>query len=88
MPADLTTEEQKYILGAQGNLWTEYIPTPEKAEYMAFPRGAAIAETTWTPADRKNLQDFLSRMKVQQERYSYMKVNAANIKSKPVVENK
>lgn len=88
MPADLTTEEQKYILGAQGNLWTEYIPTPDKAEYMAFPRGAAIAETTWTQADRKNLQDFLSRMKVQQERYSYMKVNAANIKSKPVVENK
>ena len=48
MPAGLTARRRPHILGAQGNLWTEYIPTPAHAEYMTFPRIAAMAEAGWT----------------------------------------
>ena len=48
MPADLTPEEQKYIIGVQANLWTEYIPTYSQVEYMELPRMAALSEIQWT----------------------------------------
>jgi hexosaminidase len=69
IPAALTPGEAKHILGVQGNLWTEYIPTPEHAEYMAFPRGAAIAETGWSPDAKKNYAGFKARMIQQFKRY-------------------
>jgi hypothetical protein len=46
-------EEAKYILGAQGNVWTEYILTPEHVEYMAVPRMLALAEVLWTPKEKE-----------------------------------
>lgn len=50
-----------HILGLQGNLWCEYISTPEHAEYMLYPRMFAIAETGWSPAARKDFFDFRGR---------------------------
>src|SRR5690606_8030031 len=58
VPKSLTDEEAKYILGVQANLWTEYIKTPEHAEYMAFPRVSALSEIAWTPTDKKDWEDF------------------------------
>ncbi len=75
MPSELTPEEQKYILGIQGNVWTEYIPTPEHMEYMAFPRAFAIAETGWTPERLKDFDDFLSRLEILKKRYDAIGIN-------------
>jgi hexosaminidase len=66
---------KKYILGIQGNLWTEYIPTPEQAEYMTFPRATAIAEVAWVPSGGKNFEDFATRLKEHVKRMDYLKVN-------------
>jgi hexosaminidase len=61
LPAALTPDEQKYVLGVQGNTWTEYIPTNNKLEYMLFPRAIAIAEVGWTKPENKNYEDFTTR---------------------------
>jgi hexosaminidase len=73
--AELNAEEQKHILGLQGNLWAEYIPTPQNMEYMAYPRMFAISETGWTPASKKDFEDFLSRFGVQRMRYDKIGIN-------------
>ncbi len=75
MPSELTPEEQKYILGVQGNVWTEYIPTPEHLEYMAFPRAFAIAESGWTPDRLKDFEDFLARLEILKKRYDAIGIN-------------
>ncbi|MBS1635587.1 MAG: beta-N-acetylhexosaminidase [Bacteroidetes bacterium] len=63
-PGVLNAEESKYIMGAQGNVWTEYILTGNQVEYMAVPRMCALAEVLWTPAEKKSFVFFLSRLKV------------------------
>ena len=68
-PKELTAEEQKHVLGVQGCLWTEIIPTPEILEYMAYPRTFAIAETGWTPDNQKDFDSFLFRLGVLSKRY-------------------
>ena len=75
LPAELTPEEQKYILGVQGNVWTEYISTSEHMEYMAFPRAFAIAEIGWTPERLKDFEDFLARLDVLKKRYDALSLN-------------
>jgi len=75
IPEELSAEEGKHILGAQGNVWTEYIPTPEHAEYMAVPRMIAIAEIDWSPAKLRNWDDFRERLESQYTRLEYMGVN-------------
>lgn len=57
-PAVLTPEQQKYIEGVQANLWTEYIPTDAKVEYMLLPRLMALSEVAWSPLANKNFKDF------------------------------
>lgn len=74
VPSKLTPEEAKHILGGQGNVWTEHIPTPERAEYQAIPRMTALAEVLWTPADMRNWDDFQSRLVKQFERFDKMNV--------------
>ncbi len=59
---ELTEDEKKYILGAQGNVWTEYMKTPEKVEYMVFPRALALAEVVWSPLEKKDFADFQKRL--------------------------
>ena len=74
----LTPEQGKYILGAQANLWTEYIASPAHAQYMLLPRLAALAEVQWTAPEKKNYADFLKRLGnllnyYQKEGYHYAK---------------
>lgn len=61
-PAVLSKEEGKYILGAQANLWSEYISTPEHVEYMIMPRMAALAEVVWGTSNPVNYKDFQNRL--------------------------
>ena len=77
VPSKLTTKEAKHILGAQANLWTEYIDSPAKAEYMAYPRAIALAEALWTPASRKDWKGFVQRLDQHLERLDGLKVNYA-----------
>ena len=63
MPTELSAAEQKFILGVQGNIWTEYITNPESVEYMAFPRAIALAEIGWMQAGPHNFEDFAQRLK-------------------------
>ena len=74
-PKELTDEEKRYILGAQGNVWTEYIKTPEKVEYMVFPRLLALAEVVWSPLEAKNYADFTRRLQYQFQRLDKQNVN-------------
>jgi hexosaminidase len=58
----LTDAEKPLVLGVQGNLWTEWVPTFQRMWYMAFPRMIAIAELGWSKPERMNLQDFQQRL--------------------------
>ncbi len=69
VPEVLTPEEQKYIIGVEGCVWTEYMPTPARVEYMAWPRMAAIAEAGWTDGEKKDWDGFTHRLETQFERY-------------------
>jgi hexosaminidase len=75
VPKELSEDEKKYILGAQGNVWTEYMKTPDKVEYMAFPRMLAMAEVAWSPAESKNFEDFQRRLAYQFARLDKQNVN-------------
>ena len=72
---ELTEAEKKYILGAQGNVWTEYLETPEAVEYMVFPRMLALSEVVWSPLDAKNYADFSRRMNRQYQTLDRQNVN-------------
>ena len=61
VPASLTAEQAKLVYGVQGNLWVEYIPTPEHVEYMIYPRMLALAEVAWSTPERKSWPDFHTR---------------------------
>ena len=78
IPKELTKEEAKYVLGAQGNVWTEYIPTPEKVEYMAFPRAIALSEVVWSSSENKNYDGFINRLEHFNKRLDALNVNYAN----------
>jgi hexosaminidase len=77
VPKGLTDDQKKYILGSQGNLFTEYIADWAYVEYMTFPRECAIAERTWTPLDKKSYNEFLTRLRQYSKRLDIMKVNYA-----------
>lgn len=62
VPAALTEEQSRHILGAQANLWTEYIHSSEHVEYMILPRMAALAEVQWTQPEKKDFKDFTKRL--------------------------
>jgi len=74
-PARLTADEHKYIWGVQANLWTEYIASPAKVEYMIFPRMAALAEVAWTQPQNKNYADFKNRLQNEIARYKLWKAD-------------
>jgi len=62
VPAELTPEEAKHILGVQGNLWSEYIYSDYMRDYLTFPKMFAVAETAWTPLEKKDFPDFCARL--------------------------
>lgn len=62
IPAELTAEQARHVLGSQGQLWSEYIPTREHLDCMAFPRLCALAEVLWSPKDQRDWVDFQRRL--------------------------
>ena len=77
MSKELTPAEQKFVLGAQANIWTEYIPTTQQVEYMAMPRIAALADVQWTQPDKKNYAHFLKRIPQLLRLYDFLDYNYA-----------
>lgn len=75
IPKELTADEAKYVLGAQANIWTEYLEKPENVEYMAFPRMLALAEVVWSPLESKNFADFQKRIASHYGRLDRQNVN-------------
>jgi len=78
IPEELNEEESKYVLGAQGNIWTEYIKTSEHVEYMAFPRIFAMSEVVWSKQENKNYADFVKRVENFHKRLDALDINYAN----------
>jgi hexosaminidase len=67
-------DHAELILGAQGNVWTEWMPDSTDVERMAYPRAAAMAEVTWTPQKGKDLSDFMRRLAAHYARLDYLDV--------------
>ncbi|MBV6457905.1 MAG: Beta-hexosaminidase [Fimbriimonadaceae bacterium] len=74
LPA-MTAEQARHVMGAQFQIWTEYIPDGSRVEYMAYPRGCALAEVVWSPKDQRNVEDFLARLPFHLDRLAAMGVN-------------
>lgn len=68
-PATLTSEQREHIIGIEAPLWTEYIITEDRDEWMLFPRAAALAEVAWTPLARRNWNSFQERLPAEMRRY-------------------
>jgi len=75
IPEKLDAKYQAHILGAQGNVWTEYIPNLKQVEYMAFPRLSALSEVAWSPKGARNYDDFLRRLETEYQRLDQLGVN-------------
>ncbi len=78
IPEVLNEEEAKYIIGAQGNVWTEYMKTEDAVEYMVFPRILAISEVVWSENENKDYKGFVNRLEHFYERMDYLEINYAN----------
>ena len=75
VPKELNAQQATYVLGAQGNLWTEYVANPSKAEYQLFPRLSALSEVLWSTKENKNWPAFQDKMKTQYGRYKIWGAN-------------
>jgi hexosaminidase len=75
VPAELTAEEARHILGAQANIWTEYMPDFQQVEYMLLPRLLALSEAVWSKKELRNYQDFSRRIVPHYERLAAKEVN-------------
>ena len=75
VPTELSAQEAKHVLGAQGQIWTEYMPEPKRVEYMAWPRLSALAEVLWSPRETRDLASFKSRLETHLERLAILDVN-------------
>ncbi len=75
IPKELNAEQGKYVLGAQGNVWTEYMLNPAKVEYMIFPRLSALSEVLWSPKEKKDWPAFQSKIETMKKRYDIWGAN-------------
>jgi hexosaminidase len=75
VPGTLPPEDTGHILGAQGNLWTEYIANLQYAEYMIFPRLTALAEVDWSSPSARDFEDFSRRLQVEFLRLDELGIN-------------
>jgi hexosaminidase len=78
IPKELPAEKHKFIIGAQGNLWSEYIPTADHMEYMAYPRACALAEVLWSAEKKESFDEFKRRLKVHYHFLDEMGINYHN----------
>ena len=77
IPEELSKKESEFVLGVQGNIWTEYMHSGDKVEYMAYPRASALSEVTWSPKSKQNWTDFWRRLQTHFDRLEVLGVNAA-----------
>jgi hexosaminidase len=75
VPKELTAQQATYVLGAQGNVWTEYMSNPSKVEYMLFPRLSALSEVLWSAKENKNWPAFQTKLESQYKRYKVWGAN-------------
>lgn len=75
IPKELNEQQAKYVLGAQGNVWTEYMANPAKVEYMIFPRLSALSEVLWSPKESKNWTEFQTKIETMKKRYTMWGAN-------------
>ncbi len=75
VPEELTPTEARHVLGAQGNVWTEYMKTADYVEYMVFPRLLALAEVVWSPKSIRNWEHFVTRLPHQFRLLDRLNVN-------------
>ena len=75
IPAELSAEQAKHVLGGQGQLWGERIPDRNRREYMAYPRACALIETLWTPKDQRDYKTFVTRLRHHVQRLDAAGVN-------------
>ena len=75
----------KYILGGQGNLWAEKVPTMSFAFYMTYPRALALSETFWSPKEKKDWNSFISRVENQFERFDMANLNISKAVLDPII---
>jgi hexosaminidase len=75
IPEDIDPDKAHHILGGQGNVWTEYIPTSEQVEYMAYPRTIAIAEVVWSHPEERDYDAFEERLKRHMPHMKAMGIN-------------
>jgi len=75
LPKEMDPADHKYVLGAQANLWTEYISNTAKAEYMVFPRISALSEVLWTNKENKSWPSFERKLLHEFKRYDNFKIN-------------
>ncbi len=85
VPGALNAEQAKHILGAQGNLWTEYITNPAKVEYMIFPRMVALSEVLWSQKEKRDWNNFERRLPVLFEKLNKEKINYSRAYFEPKV---
>lgn len=70
VPQKLNPAKHAFIMGAQANVWTEYMDNTKKVEYMIFPRMSALSEVLWSPKGKRNWNDFSVRLQEQRKRYN------------------
>jgi hexosaminidase len=75
IPKELSAEDEKYVLGAQANVWTEYMNNVPKVEYMIFPRVSALSEVLWSPKQQRDWKNFDQKLQGEFKRYDWWKVN-------------
>jgi len=78
VPKDMTADESKYVMGAQGCLWSEYIANEGIAQYMLFPRLSALSEVLWSPKAKRDYKDFEKRLPALLKRFDLWKVHYSN----------
>jgi hexosaminidase len=74
----MSIEQKEHVLGAQANLWSEYVPTESHSEYMLFPRLVALSEMLWTPKEKKDWNAFTRRLENMKKRFDYLGINYSN----------
>lgn len=84
--AGIPEHMHKYVVGVQGNLWSEYMFDPADQQYKAWPRGCAVAEIGWTPQVQRKWPDFFNRVKLSEERLKRLGINVAPVKA-PMTED-
>jgi hexosaminidase len=77
--------DSAYVLGGQGNLWTEQVPSTQQVEYMTYPRAFALSETLWSPKSLKDWNGFVARVEDHFERFEAAKINYSPAIYDPII---